>query len=117
MPGSPFDAADAVQDAMVRAWRDHEHFEGRSSLRTWLYRIATNVCIDMLRSRGRRAIPMGLQPPARADGGPAMSMLPEPEWVLPVPGSVVAAGNDPARRGVPRADGRPARGARHGAPH
>src|SRR5258708_26320769 len=103
MPGSPFDAADAVQDAMVRAWRDHEHFEGRSSLRTWLYRIATNVCIDMLRSRGRRVIPMDLQPPARADGVHAMSMLPEHAWVLPVPGSWVASANDPAQRGSSRA--------------
>jgi len=60
MLGSPFDAEDAVQETMVRAWREHEHFEGRSSLATWLYRIASNVCIDMLRSRGRRVVPMDL---------------------------------------------------------
>jgi len=102
MLGSPFDAEDAVQDTMVRAWRDHEHFEGRSSLRTWLYRIATNVCIDMLRSRGRRVIPMDLQPPSRVEGLHSMSTLPEHEWVLPVPGSWVAADDDPAQRAISR---------------
>src|SRR5580658_6720821 len=69
MLGSPFDAEDAVQDTMMRAWREHGRFEGRSSLRTWLYRIATNVCIDMLRSRGRRSVPMDLEPPSTLDGG------------------------------------------------
>ena len=68
MLGSPFDAEDAVQDTMVRAWREFGRFEGRSSLRTWLHRIATNVCIDMLRKRSRRTVPMDLQPPTRAEG-------------------------------------------------
>ena len=63
MLGSPFDAEDAVQDTMLRAWREFGRFEGRSSLSTWLHRIATNVCIDMLRKRGRRTVPMELQPP------------------------------------------------------
>ena len=102
MLGSPYDAEDAVQDTMVRAWRDHENFEGRSSLRTWLYRIATNVCIDMLRSRGRRVVPMDLQAPTRADGVHSMSMLPAHEWVLPVPGSWVADDDDPAQRAISR---------------
>ena len=103
MLGSPFDAEDAVQDTMVRAWRDHEHFEGRSSLRTWLYRIATNVCIDMLRSRGRRVVPMDLQAPSRADGVHSMSTRPELEWVLPVPGSWVEADDDdPAQQVISR---------------
>src|SRR5215207_3823180 len=58
MLGSLFDAEDAVQDTMVRAWRKLDHFEGRASVRTWLYRIATNVCLDALADRGKRARPI-----------------------------------------------------------
>jgi len=83
MLGSGFDAEDAVQETMVRAWRSYDSFEGRSSIRSWLYRIATNVCLDMLRSRKRRARPMELEGPSSADSalGP---MLAEHAWVQPV---------------------------------
>ena len=67
MLGSGFEAEDAVQETMIRAWRGLESFEGRSSLRSWLYRIATNVCVDMLRGQQRRARPMDLGPSSPAD--------------------------------------------------
>jgi RNA polymerase sigma-70 factor (ECF subfamily) len=97
MLGSGFEAEDAVQETMVRAWRNADGFEGRSSLRSWLYRIATNVCIDMLRSVQRRARPMDMgpdSPPRESLLGP---MLPEATWVTPVPdGRVVPEHADPA---------------------
>jgi RNA polymerase sigma-70 factor (ECF subfamily) len=97
MLGSGFEAEDAVQEAMLRAWRNAEGFEGRSTLRTWLYRIATNVCIDMHRQVQRRARPMELgpaSPPAETHLGP---LLPGAIWVTPVPdASVVHAAVDPA---------------------
>ena len=68
MLGSPFEAEDAVQETLIRAWRGAERFEGRSSVRSWLYRIATNVCLDLLKGRERRARPMDLGP-ARGAGG------------------------------------------------
>lgn len=85
MLGSAFEAEDAVQDTMVRAWRSLDRFEGRSSLRSWLYRIATNVCLTMLSGAGRRARPMDLtesQPTASARLG---APLPETAWIEPMP--------------------------------
>ena len=81
MLGSSFEADDAVQETMLRAWRNIGQFEGRSSLRSWLYRIATNVCLDMLGSRQRRARPMDLAPAGSAEG-PLGDQLPEVAWPL-----------------------------------
>ncbi len=101
MLGSPFDAEDAVQDTMVRAWREYGGFEGRSSLRTWLFRIATNVCIDMLRNRTRRTVPMDLQRPTRAEGVTIPPPRSERTWVLPMPDARLADGSaDPAEQVV-----------------
>src|SRR5512133_759433 len=68
MLGSAFEAEDAVQETLVRAWRAHDRFEGRSSLRSWLYRIATNVCLDMLDGRNRRARPMEMGAEGTGEG-------------------------------------------------
>ncbi len=96
MLGSPFEAEDAVQETMLRAWRSLDRFEGRSTLRSWLYRIATNVCLDQLGGRERRTRPMDLGP-ARAPDGPIGEILPEATWVEPVPdGLVLSESADPA---------------------
>jgi RNA polymerase sigma-70 factor (ECF subfamily) len=95
MLGSPFEAEDAVQDTLLRAWRALERFEGRASLRSWLYRIATNVCLDMLDGRERRARPMDLGE-ARSPAGPLDEGLPEVTWIEPVPDGRVAPEGDPA---------------------
>ena len=95
MLGSSFEADDAVQETMVRAWRGIDGFEGRSSLRSWLYRIATNVCLDLLRGRQRRALAMDLGPSSSADSFTG-STLPEHAWVQPVPDGRVLDEGDPA---------------------
>src|SRR5215475_5032624 len=84
MLGSPFEAEDAVQETMVRAWRAYDRFEGRAALRSWLYRIATNVCLDMLNGRERRARPMDLGPAGSVDV-PLTPPLPEATWIQPIP--------------------------------
>jgi RNA polymerase sigma-70 factor (ECF subfamily) len=84
MLGSPFEAEDAVQDTLLRAWRAIDRFEGRAALRSWLYRIATNVCMDMLKGRQRRARPMDLGD-ARSPTGPLDEGLPEVTWIEPIP--------------------------------
>jgi len=83
MLGSPFDAEDAVQDTLVRAWRGIERFEGRAALRSWLYRIATNVCLDMLKAHRRRARPMDLGP-AQEPVLENLKTLPEATWIEPL---------------------------------
>jgi RNA polymerase sigma-70 factor (ECF subfamily) len=102
MLASPFEAEDAVQETYLRAWRAFGRFEGRSALRSWLYRIATNVCLDMLNGRERRARPMDLGP-AREPVETNLNALPEVTWLEPVPdGSVGAAQGDPAEVAVAR---------------
>lgn len=100
MLGSTFDADDAVQETMVKAWQAWDRFEGRSSPRSWLYRIATNVCLDALRSRKRRALPMDLSAPVPATTAP-VDRLPEAVWVEPaLDGDVLPHHGDPAQQVV-----------------
>jgi RNA polymerase sigma-70 factor (ECF subfamily) len=102
MLGSPFDAEDAVQETFIRAWRGYGNFEGRSSLRSWLYKIATNVCLDMMRSVERRARPMDLGS-AQAPVAANLHQLPETSWLEPVPDElIIAADRDPADIAVAR---------------
>jgi RNA polymerase sigma-70 factor (ECF subfamily) len=90
------EAEDAVQETMVRAWRKIDGFEGRSSLRSWLYRIATNVCLDMLRSRKRRAVAMDMGPASPADIPTLPDELPASHWVEPIADGRVLPEGDPA---------------------
>lgn len=109
MLASPHDAEDAVQDTLVRAWRNLDRFEDRAGLRAWLYRIATNVCLDMLKARRRRALPMDLVPAANSTRnwsshelslGPAR---PEATWVQPIPDHLVASPDpDPSEVAISR---------------
>jgi RNA polymerase sigma-70 factor (ECF subfamily) len=95
MLGSPFDAEDAVQDTLVRAWRNVERFEGRAALKSWLYKIATNVCLDMLSAGKRRARPMDLGP-AQEPIFENLNVPAEVTWIEPMP--------DPADAAVERED-------------
>lgn len=95
MLGSAVDADDAVQETMLRAWKALDRFDGRSSLRTWLYRIATNVCLDALTDRPRRASPMEEGPAGTVDD--ELLQHPRAHWVEPIPdASALPAGSDPA---------------------
>jgi DNA-directed RNA polymerase specialized sigma24 family protein len=121
--GSGSEAEDAVQETMVRAWRASDRLEGRGALKAWLYRIASNVCFDMLQGPQRRAQPMDLGPSSSADA-PSAPALPETAWVQPIadarvlpagrrPGRARAAARDAApgvRRGAPAPAAAPARG-------
>jgi RNA polymerase sigma-70 factor, ECF subfamily len=93
MLASPFEAEDAVQETFIRAWRGWETFERRASLRSWLYKIATNVCLDMLSGRERRARPMDLGP-SREPIEANLDTQPEITWIEPIP--------DPAEQAVQR---------------
>src|SRR5262245_57760149 len=96
MLGSAFDAEDAVQDTLVRAWRGLDRFEGRAAMRSWLYRIATNVCLDMIEARKRRTRPVDLRPAQSADR-PLPAPLPENLWIEPIPDELaLPSGEDPA---------------------
>ncbi len=95
------DAEDAVQETFLRAWRGFDRFEGRAALRSWLYRIATNVCLDMLEGRKRRARPMDLGP-AREPDAANLHVLPEVTWIEPMPDGRVLPEGDPAEVAVAR---------------
>ncbi|WP_433500801.1 sigma-70 family RNA polymerase sigma factor [Sphaerimonospora sp. CA-214678] len=97
MLGSPFEAEDAVQDTLVRAWRGFDRFEGRSALRSWLYRIATNVCLNLLAGAQRRVRPMDLGPAGSGRATDPGEPRPDQIWVGPVPdGRVLPEAADPA---------------------
>lgn len=97
MLGSAFEAEDAVQDTLVRAWRGFDQFEGRAALRSWLYRIATNVCLNMLDSAQRRVRPMDLGPAGSGQATDPGEPRPDQIWVGPVPDArVLPEGTDPA---------------------
>jgi RNA polymerase sigma-70 factor, ECF subfamily len=103
MLGSAEDAEDLVQETYLRAWRSFDGFEGRSSVRTWLYRIATNVCLTAIERRGRRPLPSGLAGPAEDPGAPLVA-APEVPWLQPFPDALLAGkADDPAAVATSRA--------------
>jgi RNA polymerase sigma-70 factor (ECF subfamily) len=97
MLGSVHDAEDQGQEIMIRAWRSYGEFEGRSSLRTWLYRIATNACLRALETSSRRPLPSGLGGPGEYPDAPLATARPEVPWLQPIPDALITAGSaDPA---------------------
>jgi RNA polymerase sigma-70 factor, ECF subfamily len=102
MLGSVHEAEDAVQDTMLRAWKALATFEDGAGLRPWLYRIATNVSLDMLKSRSRRALPMNVAPVGTSDGR-LIDRRPEETWIGPAPDALTLAfDGDPADGAVAR---------------
>ena len=103
MLGSGFEAEDAVQETFIRAWKNIEGFEGRSSLRSWLYRIATNVCLDMVRGPQRRARPMEFGPSSPIETAAVGAAYSEKTWVQPIPNAkVLPTDGDPAELALAR---------------
>jgi RNA polymerase sigma-70 factor (ECF subfamily) len=103
MLGSVYDAEDQVQETLVRAWRSYSDFQGRSSLRTWLYRIATNACLRAIENRARRPLPSGLGAPGDDPDGALAPVLPEIRWLQPIPDALIRPGPaDPAAVAVSR---------------
>jgi RNA polymerase sigma-70 factor (ECF subfamily) len=97
MLGSVHDAEDQLQETLIRAWRSYGEFEGRASLRTWLYRIATNACLRALENSSRRPLPSGLGGPSENPEAPLATARPEVPWLQPIPDTLVSAGPaDPA---------------------
>ena len=103
MLGSVHDAEDQLQETLMRAWRSYGEFEGRSSLRTWLYRIATNACLRALETRARRPLPSGLGAPGEDPAAPLAAARPEVPWLQPIPDALLSAGT-----GIPLRSPRPA---------
>jgi RNA polymerase sigma-70 factor, ECF subfamily len=95
MLGSPFDAEDAVQDTFVRAWRSRYRLEGRAAMRSWLYRIGTNVCLDMIKGKERRLRPMDLGP-ASEPLAEHLNLRSDKSWIEPIPEQLLAPEGDPA---------------------
>jgi len=103
MTGSLHDSEDLLQETMLRAWRALDRFEQRAGIRTWLYRIATNVCLNALaRGPQRRVLPAGLGTAATEAGGPLELAGPEVAWLEPIPDHLLARHNDPAELVVAR---------------
>jgi RNA polymerase sigma-70 factor, ECF subfamily len=103
MLGSVHDAEDQVQETLLRAWRSYGGFQGRASLRTWLYRIATNACLRALENRSRRPMPSGITPPGENPEAPLGAAQPEVPWLQPLPDAlVIAESGDPAAAAVSR---------------
>src|SRR5260370_36326673 len=106
MLGSADEAEDLVQETYLRAWRSYDGFEGRSSVRTWLYRIATNACLTAIERRGRRPLPSGLGAPAEDPDVPLVAGAEVP-WLQPFPDALLAGGREDPAAGAASPAGMP----------